>query len=146
MNPVVSTVVAKYETWTFHITGDVTNTGLETANAVTITSSAPAVPLDPYRSYIVGALKPDDFGSFELTFTATSATTVPLQLTFKDSDGNVISSQYTVQLPALTVTQEKSRQPVIPIAVVVIAVAVFACGWFLYLKRNKQRRATIMSR
>jgi len=137
-NPVISNVIVKTETGTYHVTGDVTNAGLETANAVTVMSIAPAVPSDPYRSYIVGALKPDDFGSFEVTFSATNATSVPLQLSFKDADGNVISSLYDVKLSSLSASQQNSSLPVIPIAVIVVIVVVFACGWFFYLRRNKQ--------
>jgi hypothetical protein len=138
-NPVISNVIIKSDAGTYHITGDVTNAGLETANAVTVTSISPAVPQDPYRSYIVGALKPDDFGSFEVTFTAANATSVPLQLSFKDADGNVISSQYNVKLlPSNSASQQNSNLPVIPIIVIVVIVVVFAGGWFLYLRRNKK--------
>ena len=137
-SPIISNVVVKSDTGIYHITGDVTNAGLETANAVTVTSIAPAVPSDPYRSYIVGALKPDDFGSFEVTFSATNATSVPLQLTFKDADGNVISSQYDVKISSLSASQQNNSLPIIPIAVIVVIVVVFAGGWFFYLRRNKQ--------
>jgi hypothetical protein len=137
-SPVISNVLVKSETGTYHITGDVTNAGLETANAVTITSTAPAVPADPYQSYIVGALKPDDFGSFEVTFTATNATNVPLQLSFKDTDGNVIMSQYEVKIPSSSASQQNSSLPIIPIAVIAVVVVVFAGGWFFYLRRNKK--------
>ena len=137
-SPIISNVVVKTDTGIYHITGDVTNAGLETANAVTVTSIAPAVPSDPYRSYIVGALKPDDFGSFEVTFSATNATSVPLQLTFKDADGNVISSQYDVKISSLSASQQNNSLPIIPIAVIAVIVIVFAGGWFFYLRRNKQ--------
>ncbi len=137
-SPVISNVIVKTDTGIYHITGDVTNAGLETANAVTVTSIAPAVPQDPYRSYIVGALKPDDFGSFEVTFSAANATSVPLQLSFKDADGNVISSQYNVKLPSLSASQQNNSLPIIPIAVIAVIVVVFAGGWFFYLRRNKQ--------
>ncbi len=137
-SPIISNVVVKSDTGTYHVTGDVTNAGLETANAVTVTSIAPAVPSDPYRSYIVGALKPDDFGSFEVTFSATNATSVPLQLSFKDADGNVISSQYNVKLTSISASQQNNSLPIIPIAVIVVIVVVFAGGWFFYLRRNKQ--------
>ena len=137
-SPVISNVVVKSDAGTYHVTGDVTNAGLETANAVTVTSITPAVPSDPYRSYIVGALKPDDFGSFEVTFSATNATSVPLQLSFKDSDGNVISSQYNVKLTSISASQQNNSLPIIPIAVIVVIVVVFAGGWFFYLRRNKQ--------
>jgi hypothetical protein len=137
-NPVISNVVVKPGTGIYHITGDVTNAGLETANAVTVTSVAPAVPQDPYRSYIVGALKPDDFGSFEVTFSAANATSVPLQLSFKDADGNVISSEYYVKITSLSASQSTNNFPLVPIAVIVVAVLVFAGGWFFYLRRNRK--------
>ena len=137
-SPVISNVVVKTDTGTYYVTGDVTNAGLETANAVTVTSISPAVPADPYRSYIVGALKPDDFGSFEVTFSATNATSVPLQLSFKDADGNVISSLYNIKIPSLSASQQNNSLPVIPIAVIVIVVLVFAGGWFFYRRRNKK--------
>jgi len=137
-SPVISNVIVKSDTGTYHVTGDVTNAGLETANAVTVTSIAPAVPSDPYRSYIVGALKPDDFGSFEVTFSATNTTSVPLQLSFKDADGNVISSLYNVKIPSLSASQQNTSLPVIPITVIVVIVVVFVGGWFFYLRRNKK--------
>ncbi|MDD3136820.1 MAG: hypothetical protein PHF64_10015, partial [Methanoregula sp.] len=137
-SPVISNVLVKSETGTYHVTGDVTNAGLETANAVTVTSGTPAVPADPYRSYIVGALKPDDFGSFEVTFTATNATSVPLQLSFKDSDGNVITSRYDVKLMSSSAAVQQPGLPIIPIAVIAVIIVVFAGGWFFYLRRNKQ--------
>jgi len=137
-SPVISNVIIKSDTGIYHVTGDVTNAGLETANAVTVTSIAPAVPSDPYRSYIVGALKPDDFGSFEVTFSAANATSIPLQLTFKDADGNVISSQYNVKLTSISASQQNNSLPITPIAVIVVIVIAFAGGWFFYLRRNKQ--------
>ena len=82
-NPVVSNVLVKYEGGIYHITGDVNNAGLETANTVMVTSLSPAVPQDPYKTYVVGALKPDDFGSFEVTFSANSTTTIPIQLSLQ---------------------------------------------------------------
>ena len=137
-SPIISNVLVKTDAGIYHVTGDVTNAGLETANAVTVTSITPAVPQDPYRSYIVGALKPDDFGSFEVTFTVTNATSVPLQLSFKDADGNVISSLYDVKISSLSASQPTGGLPIIPIAVIVIVVVAFAGGWFFYLRRNKK--------
>jgi len=73
-----------------------------------------------------------------VTFSATNATSVPLQLTFKDADGNVISSQYDVKISSLSASQQNNSLPIIPIAVIVVIVVVFAGGWFFYLRRNKQ--------
>src|SRR5512137_1479974 len=86
-DPVISNVEVKSDAGIYHINGDVNNAGLETANTVTVTARAPAVPQDPYKTYVVGALKPDDFGSFEVTFTADPGnTSIPLELSFKDAD------------------------------------------------------------
>ncbi len=137
-HPVISNIVVKTDTGLYHVTGDVTNAGLETANSVTVTSLDPAVPQDPYRNYVVGALKPDDFGSFEVTFSAANATTVPLQMSFKDADGNLITSVIDVTIPSLSANSQNSSLPIIPIIAVVIILGVFAGGWFLYLRRKKQ--------
>ncbi len=69
-NPIITNVKVTRENGVYDVTGDVTNAGLQTANGVTVTSLSPAVPMDPFRSYIIGALKPDDFGSFEITFSS----------------------------------------------------------------------------
>jgi len=71
----------------YKVTGDVTNAGLEDAKSVLVTSGSPAVPVDPFRVYVVGSLEPDDFSGFEVTFTAEDADFVPLLIYYKDDDG-----------------------------------------------------------
>ena len=137
-NPVVSNIQVKSDTGIYHVTGDVTNAGLETANAVMVTTLSPAVPQDPYRTYVVGALKPDDFGSFEVTFSAQNGSGIPIQLSYKDADGNIITSTYDVKLSSLPTSSQKNDLPILPIVVVVIIVGVFAGGWVIYLRRNKK--------
>jgi hypothetical protein len=138
-NPVISNVLVKNDAGTYHITGDVNNAGLETANTVMVTALSPAVPQDPYKTYVVGALKPDDFGSFEVTFTATNAETVPLELSYKDTDGNVYTSRQDVKISATNATaQAGSGLPVIPIVAAIVILAVFIGGWILYLKKSKK--------
>jgi LPXTG-motif cell wall-anchored protein len=140
--PVISNVQVKTETGIYHVTGDVNNAGLETANTVTVTSLAPAVPQDPYKIYVVGALKPDDFGSFEVTFTADPGTTsVPVQLSFKDTDGNIFNTVQDVKisssgLPATTETGSSSNM--LPVAAAIVIVLIFVGGWVYYLRRNKK--------
>jgi hypothetical protein len=128
----------KTESGVAHITGDVTNAGLTTANAVTVTALAPAVPQDPYKSYVIGALKPDDFGSFEVTFSAGNSTNIPIQLSFRDTDGNVITSTQNVTVPLFSASTQNTGFPVLPVVAVVLVVAIFVGGWFVYLKRYKQ--------
>jgi hypothetical protein len=116
-DPVMSNVIVKTDGTVFHVTGDVNNAGLDTANTVTVTSISPAVPQDPYKTYVVGALKPDDFGSFEVSFTAdATSTSVPIQLSYKDSDGNIYNSVQNVNIPSTGITAQKSDgPPLVPI-------------------------------
>ena len=138
-NPVMSNVMVKNEVGTYRITGDVNNAGLETANTVMVTSLAPAVPQDPYKTYVVGALKPDDFGSFEVTFSATNAESIPLQLSYKDSDGNVYTSLQDVKISvAGAASANNTGLPMIPIIAAIVILVVFIGGWVLYLKKYKK--------
>ena len=111
--------------------------GLENANSVVVTSLLPAVPEDPYKSYVVGVLKPDDFGSFEVTFSAENGANVPVQLSYKDGDGNVITSQQDVKISANAVSSQKSDLPLLPIIAGIIIIGAFVGGWFFYLRKKK---------
>jgi len=139
-NPVMSNVVVTNDGTVFHVTGDVNNAGLQTANTVTVAATAPAVPQDPYKTYVVGALKPDDFGSFEVTFTADpTVTSVPIQLSYKDADGNIYSASQDVNIPSSGLSQQKtSGPPLVPIIAGIVILAVFIGGWFVYLRKKKQ--------
>ncbi|MBN1165649.1 MAG: hypothetical protein JXA44_00805 [Methanospirillaceae archaeon] len=81
----------------YTLTADVTNAGLDEAYSIVTTVSDPAVPTDPYRSYIVGSLEPDDFSSFELTFSS-RVNEIPLLITYKDSYGNDYAKEVTLNL------------------------------------------------
>jgi ribosomal protein S8 len=135
--PVISNIQVKSTAGIYHITGDVTNAGLENANSVVVTSLLPAVPEDPYKSYVVGVLKPDDFGSFEVTFSADTGATVPVQLSYKDADGNVITSRQDVKISANAVSSQTSDLPLLPIIAGIIIVGAFVGGWFFYLRKKK---------
>jgi hypothetical protein len=140
-NPVMSNVQVKNEAGTWHVTGDVNNAGLETANTVMVTSLSPAVPEDPYKVYVVGALKPDDFGSFEVTFTAENVQTVPIKLSYKDADGNLYDSVQEVKISSSPLTSQKNSSgglPVVPIAAGIVLLVIFVGGWAYHLRRNKQ--------
>ena len=138
--PVMSNVKVKNDVGTYHITGDVNNAGLETANTVMVTSLAPAVPQDPYKTYVVGALKPDDFGAFEVTFSAKNADSVPLQLSYKDADGNVYTSLQDVKISAIGAGAAPTNTglPIIPIIAAIVILVVFIGGWIVYLKKSKK--------
>lgn len=139
-NPVMSNVLVKNDAGTWHVTGDVNNAGLETANTVMVTSLAPAVPQDPYKVYVVGALKPDDFGSFEVTCTADKLETIPVKLSYKDADGNVYDTIQDVKISASGTTSQSASTgpPVIPIAAGIAILLIFIGGWAYYLRRKKQ--------
>ncbi len=137
--PVMSNVQVKSMGGTWHVTGDVNNAGLETANTVIVTSLSPAVPEDPYKVYVVGALKPDDFGSFEITFTADGVETVPVKLSYKDADGNVYDTIQDVRISSgltLTTTSDSGGFPVVPVAAGIVILLIFVGGWAYYLRRN----------
>ena len=140
-DPVVSNVQVKSEGGIYHITGDVNNAGLETANTVTVTSLSPAIPQDPYKTYVVGALKPDDFGSFEVTFLTNSTTTsIPLQLSYKDINGNQYSTLQEVQISAPATNSQNSGGSNLLFPIIAIIIVIGACigGWFFYVRRNKK--------
>ena len=138
-NPVVSNIQVSSSAGIYHITGDVNNAGLETANTVTVTSLLPAIPEDPYKTYVVGALKPDDFGSFEVTFSS-NATSIPLQLSYKDAEGNQYTSLQDVKISATGVNSPVSGGTGLLFPIIAVIIVLIACigGWFFYIRRNKK--------
>jgi hypothetical protein len=139
-NPVISNVQVKSESGIYHITGDVNNAGLETANTVMVTSLSPAVPQDPYKTYVVGALKPDDFGSFEVTFSANSTTNIPIQLSYKDTDGNLYTSLQDVKISASGTNPQNNGVSNLLFPLIAVVIVLVACigGWYFYVRRNKK--------
>jgi hypothetical protein len=138
--PQMSNVEVKLEGGVYHVTGDITNAGLTTANGVSVTALSPAVPEDPYKSYVIGALKPDDFGSYEVTFGASGATSVPLQISFKDADGNVITSSQDISLKGVVssdTTNQSGNTELLPVIIVIVIIAIG--GWYFYNKRRKNQ-------
>ena len=136
-SPQMSNVKVKLDNGVYDVTGDVTNAGLQTANGVSVTPLSPAVPQDPYRTYVIGALKPDDFGSYEVTFTAGGAGSVPLQISYKDTDGNVITSHQDVALTVADSAQTQTSPSLLPIIAVILIIALV--GGYLYYRRKKSQ-------
>ena len=54
-----------------------TNNGLTDARSVLVTVDSPATPVNPNPVYAIGNLEPDDFSSFEVTYTMKGPGTVP---------------------------------------------------------------------
>ncbi|MEN6396696.1 MAG: hypothetical protein ABFC78_09465 [Methanoregula sp.] len=139
-SPEVSNIQVTLKNGIFHVTGDVTNAGLTTANGVTVAALSPAVPEDPYKTYVIGALKPDDFGSFEVTFSAPNSTTrVPVQVSFKDTDGNVIVSQQMISTS--TALADMAKQPENPLLIpgIILVVILAIGGWYYYTRKIKKQ-------
>jgi hypothetical protein len=124
-DPIISNLQVRLTGQTYDVTGDVTNAGLKVANSVTVTSLAPAVPQDPYKVYVVGGLNPNDFSSFEVTFTVPqNVQTIPLQISYKDEDGNVFVSETPVRLSVAPVETAGSGE--FPLLFTLILVGIIA--------------------
>lgn len=80
------------------VSGDVTNAGLEDAKAIKVTVGDPGKPVNPNPVYVIGALEPDDFSSFEVTFAVQEASSVPLIIQYRDPDGRVFEERVEISL------------------------------------------------
>ena len=78
------------------VSGDVTNAGLEEAYSVMVTVGDPATPTNPNPVAVLGALEPDDFSGFEVTYTMQGAGQVPVLVSYKDEDGNIYEETFYV--------------------------------------------------
>lgn len=123
-DPILSNIMVESEGGMYTVTGDVTNAGLEVANSVVISAGEGVTPVDPYRQYVVGSLQPDDFSSFEITFSARDTDTVQIETSYKDSDGNVFVTLTPADIPSSSATRNK--EPGLPLTV--IAVVVILCA------------------
>ena len=134
---VASNLVVTRDGGTYRMTGDVSNAGLEVANAVTVTAGGAAVPVDPFRSYVVGSLNPDDFASFEISFTAGDAGSVLLILQFKDKDGRIFTDR--TEVPLSSSPGPAQAAPSLPPAVLLLgALAVVVAGIILYSWKKRR--------
>ena len=93
---VVNNIESSGSAATMTLKGDVTNNGLTDARSVLVTVGSPATPISPNPVYAIGNLEPDDFSSFEVTYTQTAPGTVPIIVEFKDSEGNVFTEKFSV--------------------------------------------------
>jgi hypothetical protein len=84
------------------IKGDVTNNGLTDAKSVIVTVGSPATPVNPNPVYAIGNLEPDDFSSFEVTYTMTGNGKVPVIVEYKDEDGNVFTETFSISTSSNT--------------------------------------------
>ncbi|HUK93017.1 MAG TPA: hypothetical protein VLU98_03160 [Methanomicrobiales archaeon] len=109
-DPVLTNIHVTAEQGAIHISGDVTNNGLETARSVTLTTQGDVTPVDPYKVYVVGSLEPDDIASFDVTFLAkTTVSEVPVVVTYKDSEGNIITTTSNVGISGQALSDQATE-------------------------------------
>ncbi|KQC11392.1 MAG: hypothetical protein APR55_07745 [Methanolinea sp. SDB] len=79
------------------IGGDVTNAGLKDAKSVIVTVGSPAEAVDPNPVYVIGALEPDDFSSFEVTCTIRdTSSSIPLIIEYRNEDGKIFEKEFPI--------------------------------------------------
>jgi hypothetical protein len=138
-DPVISNIVSTPDGGNVRITGDVTNSGLQDAKSVTVTAGTPAIPVDPFKVYAVGLLKPDDFSSFELTVSPDSPDTVPIIVSYKDQDGNVYTRSIGADISLARTPKGNSTTSYVPWVVVgIIAIVVGLVIGYQYMRKRKQ--------
>jgi len=105
--PVLTNIRVTTEQGAIHVSGDVTNTGLEAARSVTVTPQGDVTPVDPYKVSIVGSLDPNDVASFDVTFRSkASIGEVPLLITWKDRAGNILTTTSTVEVSSQVLSDQ----------------------------------------
>jgi hypothetical protein len=97
-NPIINNVALTVVGNAYQMTGDVSNAGITDAKSMILTVKSPAKGVEPYANYAIGSLASDDFSSFTLTFTATDLSAVPVEVQWKDAEGNTFTSTNTLDL------------------------------------------------
>jgi hypothetical protein len=118
----------------YKITGDINNAGLEEARSVVmkVGEAAGIAAIDPYKTYFVGLLDPDDFSSFELDIAVEGdVTTMPLLIEYKDGDGNLFSQIEYVSIEHREQAQNPDELP-LPLIGALVVIAVFVVGMIVY--------------
>jgi hypothetical protein len=87
--PVINNLALTSKGSYYDLTGDIINSGVSDAKGLLVTVGTPAKGTDTYPEYAIGSLASDDSGSFELTFTSSDLTSVPLIISWKNSDGKL---------------------------------------------------------
>jgi hypothetical protein len=93
---VVNNIESSSSGMTQTLKGDVTNNGLVDAKSVLVTVGSPATPVDPNPVYAIGNLEPDDFSSFEVTYTTTGNGAIPVIVEYKDAEGNTFTNKFSI--------------------------------------------------
>ena len=134
---VLTNIVVTPESGGYRASGDIFNAGLETARAVTVAPGEGAVPVDPYRIYVVGTLEPDDFSSFEVTFMVEPGVReVPLEIEYLDEEGNIFNASGMAGINR-TAAEEEDDAPTAAAIVIVAAAAIAIAAVILYAWRRR---------
>ncbi len=124
----------------YKITGDINNAGLKEAKGVVVKvgESGDVEAMYPYKSYFVGLLNTDDFGSFELNAKINeNVTQVPVVIEYKDESGNLFSRTEYITIENSELTESVSGElPASIIALlVVVVVSVIAAITYSWKRR-----------
>lgn len=96
--PVLNNVALTAKGSYFDLTGDITNAGITDAKGLVVSVGSPATGTGTYPQYAIGSLASDDSGSFELTFSCSDLSSVPVLLSWKDSDGDDYTQEKVLDL------------------------------------------------
>jgi hypothetical protein len=107
--PVVNNVALTRKGSYYDITGDITNTGITDAKGLVVSVGSPAHGTETYPQYAIGSLAADDSGTFEVTFTCADLSSVPLVMTWKDSDGDDNQATKVLDLSSVSGTGGSSE-------------------------------------
>jgi hypothetical protein len=129
---ILSNFVVELTSGVYRLTGDVNNAGLTEARSVVIAPGEGVTPADPYPRYVIGALQPDDFASFELNFRAENRSTVPLVISYKDAAGNPFEQRTEASL-TLNQTASSAGAGGLPLGWIALAIVLAAgVGYLIY--------------
>lgn len=99
-NLVISNINVTGNATLYFVTGDVTNTGTGVAETITASMGRPAVPAEPHRVYAIGTLNPNDFSSFNVSFTIPAVNrTASLLVAYTDSTKTPYHTYAKVTIP-----------------------------------------------
>jgi hypothetical protein len=96
--PILNDVVLTTSGSDYDITGDITNAGISDAEGVVVTVGSPAKAAGIYPEYAIGSIASDDSGTFEVSFTSSDLSSVPVIISWKDSQGDDFSLTKTLDL------------------------------------------------
>ncbi|MDY6931301.1 MAG: hypothetical protein SVJ22_05240 [Halobacteriota archaeon] len=114
------------------ITGELDNIGTDVAGSILIKTeyTSGVEPIQPYKSYFVGTLEVDDFGSFELHMRLSGdVTEVPVIIQYRDSDGDLKTLREEIPIEFNEVVEEELSEWWIVFIICIIAIVAVIIGY-----------------